>query len=162
MRLFFEVPSRGAELVLSPGVVIALVGLGLVMGVASGLFGIGGGVILVPVLIAFFGIGDLLAKGTSLLAMIPTSITGSVANIRAGMVRLGDGLIVGAGRRGRRASAASRSRSCCRPGGGGAVRGVHPDRASSQLVIRAIRRAADDVDEAAPVRWCRLVQVRLP
>jgi uncharacterized membrane protein YfcA len=96
VRLFFEVPSRDAELAYSPGVVIALVALGIVMGVASGLFGIGGGVILVPVLIAFFGLGDLLAKGTSLLAMIPTSITGSIANTRAGLVRVGDGLIAGA------------------------------------------------------------------
>jgi uncharacterized membrane protein YfcA len=96
VRLFFEVPSRDAELAYSPGIVIALAGLGLVVGVASGLFGIGGGVILVPVLIAFFGLGDLLAKGTSLLAMVPTSITGSAANLRAGLVHLGDGLIVGA------------------------------------------------------------------
>lgn len=96
VRLFFEVPSREAELVYSPAAVLGLVGVGLVMGVASGLFGIGGGLILVPVLIAFFGMGDLLAKGTSLLAMIPTSVTGSIANLRAGLVRLADGLVVGA------------------------------------------------------------------
>jgi uncharacterized protein len=96
IRLFFEVPSRDAGLVLGPGVVIALIAVGVVMGIASGLFGIGGGVILVPVLVAFFGVGDLLAKGTSLLAMIPTSLTGSAANLRAGLVRLSDGLIVGA------------------------------------------------------------------
>jgi uncharacterized membrane protein YfcA len=96
VRLFFEVPVRGAELQLSPVVVVSLIGLGVVMGIASGLFGIGGGVILVPVLIAFFGMGDLLAKGTSLLAMIPTSITGSAANLRAGLVRPADGLIAGA------------------------------------------------------------------
>jgi uncharacterized membrane protein YfcA len=74
---------------------VALLLVGVVMGVASGLFGIGGGIILVPVLISFFGFGDLVAKGTSLLAMIPTSVTGSVANLRAGMVRLSDGFIVG-------------------------------------------------------------------
>ncbi|HWM34137.1 MAG: sulfite exporter TauE/SafE family protein [Actinomycetota bacterium] len=95
VRLFFEVPARGTALELGVGVVVALVLLGVVMGIASGLFGIGGGVILVPVLIAFFGLGDLLAKGTSLLAMIPTSVTGSIANTRAGLVRLGDGLIAG-------------------------------------------------------------------
>lgn len=95
VRMFFEVPSRGAEIVYSPGVVVALILVGFAMGLASGLFGIGGGVILVPLLIAAFGVGDLLAKGTSLLAMIPTSITGSIANLRAHLVRLGDGLIVG-------------------------------------------------------------------
>lgn len=95
IRLFFEVPSRGAELVLSPLTAVLLVLVGVVMGVASGLFGIGGGVILVPVLVALFGISDLLAKGTSLLAMIPTSVTGSVSNARAGLVRVADGVIAG-------------------------------------------------------------------
>ncbi len=95
VRLFFEVPSRGAELVLTPVTTVLLVLVGVVMGIASGMFGIGGGVILVPVLVALFGISDLLAKGTSLLAMIPTSVTGSVANARAGLVRVGDGVIAG-------------------------------------------------------------------
>jgi uncharacterized membrane protein YfcA len=65
------------------------------MGVASGLFGIGGGVVVVPVLVALFGASDLLAKGTSLLAIIPASVTGTVANLRANLVSLVDGLLVG-------------------------------------------------------------------
>jgi uncharacterized membrane protein YfcA len=96
IRMFFEVPARGAELALTPGTIAALVLLGIVMGVAAGMFGVGGGVLAVPVLIAFFGVGDLVAKGTSLIAMIPTAATGTIANTRAGLVRLGDGLIVGA------------------------------------------------------------------
>lgn len=95
VRLFFEVPSRGAELELTPGIIVLLILVGIGMGIASGLFGIGGGIILVPVLVALFGIGDLLAKGTSLLAMIPTSITGSISNTRAGLVRPLDGVIAG-------------------------------------------------------------------
>ncbi len=66
------------------------------MGIAAGMFGVGGGVIAVPVLVAFFGVSDLVAKGTSLIAMIPTATTGTIANTRAGLVRLGDALIVGA------------------------------------------------------------------
>jgi uncharacterized membrane protein YfcA len=96
IRMFFEVPARGAGLELTPWIVVALVVLGVVMGVAAGMFGVGGGVLAVPVLIAFFGVGDLIAKGTSLIAMIPTATTGTIANTRAGLVRLGDGLIVGA------------------------------------------------------------------
>ena len=95
IRLLFEVPSRGSDIVLTPGVVAGLIVLGLVMGVASGLFGIGGGVIAVPVLITLFGASDLLAKGTSLLAMIPTALTGAVANTRNGLVRPLDGIIAG-------------------------------------------------------------------
>ncbi len=96
IRMFFEVPARGAGIELTPWTVVALLVLGLVMGVAAGMFGVGGGVLAVPVLIAFFGVGDLIAKGTSLIAMIPTATTGTIANSRAGLVRLGDGLIVGA------------------------------------------------------------------
>ena len=51
--------------------------------------------IAVPALIAVFGLGDLIAKGTSLLFMIPTAVTGSVNNMRNGLVDVRAGLIVG-------------------------------------------------------------------
>lgn len=95
VRLFFEVPARGSGIEDTPLTIGGLVLLGLVMGVASGLFGIGGGVIVVPVLVALFGASDLLAKGTSLVAIIPASVTGTVANVRAHLVSVRDGLIVG-------------------------------------------------------------------
>lgn len=96
LRLFFEVPSRGADLVLSPWSVAGLIVLGLVAGTAAGMFGIGGGVLIVPVLVAVFGVSDLIAKGTSLLAMVPTAASGTIANARGRMMRIGDGMIVGA------------------------------------------------------------------
>jgi uncharacterized membrane protein YfcA len=96
VRTLLEPPMRTGAFDLTPWSGLGLVGLGIVMGIASGLFGIGGGIVAVPVFIAIFGMSDLLAKGTSLLAMIPTAITGSIANTRAGMVRVADGLIVGA------------------------------------------------------------------
>lgn len=95
VRLFLEVPARGAGIEYTWYSVLGLVVLGLVMGVASGLFGIGGGVIVVPVLVAVFGASDLLAKGTSLLAIIPSAMTGSVANVRHRLVSWHDGLLVG-------------------------------------------------------------------
>lgn len=95
VRLFLEVPVRSGVIVLSPVSIAGLVLLGLVMGIASGLFGIGGGVIVVPILVALFGAGDLLAKGTSLLAIIPGAVTGTVRNARAGVVDVIDGAIVG-------------------------------------------------------------------
>ncbi|MFN3707559.1 sulfite exporter TauE/SafE family protein [Microcella sp.] len=93
--LILVTPERGSSLDLEPLVMLGLVGLGLVMGLAAGMFGIGGGIIAVPVLIALFGMGDLLAKGTSLLAMIPAAVSGTIPNLRAGLVRLRDGLVVG-------------------------------------------------------------------
>lgn len=93
--LILVTPERGGSLELEPLTMLALVGLGIVMGLAAGMFGIGGGIIAVPVLIALFGMGDLLAKGTSLLAMIPAAVSGTIPNLRARLVRLRDGLVVG-------------------------------------------------------------------
>ena len=95
VRLLFTVPSRDAVLVLTPLSVVGLIVLGIAMGFLSGLFGIGGGVVLVPVLVGAFGVSDLIAKGTALLAMIPTSTVGTVANIRAKLVAPRDGLFIG-------------------------------------------------------------------
>ena len=47
------------------------VALGLLAGCLSGLIGIGGGVILVPALIFFFGMSQHLAQGTTLALMVP-------------------------------------------------------------------------------------------
>ena len=41
------------------------------------------------------GLADLLAKGTSLAAMIPTAISGSIANARRGLLDVRAGLVVG-------------------------------------------------------------------
>ena len=49
---------------------------GFGMGLLSGLLGIGGGVILVPMLIFFFGMEQHLAQGISMLIIIPISISG--------------------------------------------------------------------------------------
>lgn len=138
VRMFLTVPDRGADIELTPVVVTALVATGLFMGVASGLFGIGGGVILVPVLIAAFGQGDLAAKGTSLLTMLPTALMGTLTNVRGGMVDLRAGAAVGIG-----ATAASFA--------GASLAFLLPPRASTalfallvvvaavQLTVRAIR-----------------------
>lgn len=45
--------------------------LGLTAGVASGFFGIGGGIILIPALLFIFGLTQHQAQGTSLAIMIP-------------------------------------------------------------------------------------------
>ena len=95
IRMLFVAPERGDTLDFTLLVALGYVGLGLVMGIASGLFGIGGGVIAVPALVALFGISDLIAKGTSLLVMIPTSVVGTISNSRSGLVQVRTGLIVG-------------------------------------------------------------------
>lgn len=88
VMLFVVVPARDAELVLTVGSVIGLVALGLFTGIMAGLLGVGGGVIVVPALMFLFGTSDLIAKGTSLLMMIPTAVSGTVGNLRHGNVDL--------------------------------------------------------------------------
>jgi uncharacterized membrane protein YfcA len=87
ISMVFYTPQRAAAVGLSVGAWLGLVGLGLVMGLAAGLFGIGGGVIAVPALMALFGFGDLAARGTSLLVMAPSAVAGSVTNWRGGLVQ---------------------------------------------------------------------------
>ena len=49
----------------------ALILLGGLAGVTSGLIGIGGGIIIVPALVLFFGFSQKLAQGTTLALMVP-------------------------------------------------------------------------------------------
>jgi uncharacterized membrane protein YfcA len=59
---------------------------GLFVGVASGILGVGGGILLVPVMTIAFGLPQHLAQGTSLAAIIPTSAVGAVTHDRHGNV----------------------------------------------------------------------------
>jgi uncharacterized membrane protein YfcA len=45
--------------------------LGLVTGVLSGLFGIGGAIVIIPSLVLFFGLSQHMAQGTTLALMVP-------------------------------------------------------------------------------------------
>lgn len=95
VSLFFVIPSRDAELPLTwltgPGLAV----LGVITGILAGLLGVGGGIIVVPALVLLFGTSDLIAKGTSLLMMIPTAISGTVGNLRRSNVDLPAALCVG-------------------------------------------------------------------
>jgi len=95
VRMFFLVPDRGADLEFGFDTVVGLLALGLAVGILSGLLGIGGGVVVVPALMLLFGVGDLVAKGTSLLMMIPTAITGTIANSRRKNVDLRASVVIG-------------------------------------------------------------------
>jgi uncharacterized membrane protein YfcA len=62
---------------------------GVVIGILSGLSGVGGGTLLVPMLVVGFGIGQRVAQGTSLLAVLPTAAFGALVHHRQGDVDLG-------------------------------------------------------------------------
>lgn len=59
---------------------------GVVVGVASGITGVGGGILVVPFLGLGFGIGQRIAQGTSLVAILPTSAIGALTHHRSGNV----------------------------------------------------------------------------
>ena len=88
-------PLRDSAIHLHVVTGILLVALGVVIGVLSGLLGIGGGAVAVPSLSLLFGASDLIARGTSLLAMFPSAIAGTAANWKRGLVYLKHGLIIG-------------------------------------------------------------------
>ena len=78
-------------------VLIAL-GLGLFAGVMSGVFGIGGGVVVVPGLVLLLGYGQKTATGTSLLSLIlPVGLLALLSYAREGHVNVRVGLVVAAG-----------------------------------------------------------------
>ncbi len=81
----------------TPFALAVLLATGLIVGTLSGLLGIGGGVLLVPVLALLVGLDQHIAQGTSLAAMVPAGITGSLIHHRAGRVRHGllPGLLAG-------------------------------------------------------------------
>ena len=63
------VPSRDHQIAMSVTTGIGLALLGVVIGTLAGLLGIGGGALAVPSLSMLFGASDLVARGTSLLAI---------------------------------------------------------------------------------------------
>jgi uncharacterized protein len=71
-----------------------LAAIGTAAGAFSGLFGVGGGTIIVPLLILWFGFGERLATGTSLAAIVVIGLLGAIAQGFYGNVHLGTGLLL--------------------------------------------------------------------
>jgi uncharacterized membrane protein YfcA len=76
-----------------------MIGIPLIFlgGVASGLFGVGGGVIIVPILIVFFYVPIHFAVATSMFAMIFTSLSGVGQHALLGNINLEFSLLIGLG-----------------------------------------------------------------
>jgi uncharacterized membrane protein YfcA len=58
---------------------LKLAAIGTAAGIFSGLFGVGGGTVIVPLLIFWFGYGERLATGTSLGAIVLIGLLGTLA-----------------------------------------------------------------------------------
>jgi len=78
-----------------PDRALKLAAIGTLAGVFSGLFGVGGGTVIVPLLIFWFGYGERLATGTSLAAIVFIGLLGALAQGGIyGNVHLGTGLLL--------------------------------------------------------------------
>jgi len=92
--------SSGAATV-SPAQSLTVVGAyilaGLAMGTLSALVGVGGGIILVPLLTLFLGLAQPEAQGLSLIVMAPISLVGALRNAHHGHVDLGASVALGIG-----------------------------------------------------------------
>ena len=72
-----------------------LAAIGTAAGVFSGLFGVGGGTIIVPLLVFWFGYGEHQATGTSLAAIVVIAAFGVVFHGAYGNVDVAKGLLIG-------------------------------------------------------------------
>ncbi len=104
VRLLFSTQPAG-EITAITGLdwsVVAYFASGVAMGLLSALFGIGGGIILIPILVTLFGFPQQLAAGTSIAVMGPIALVGAIRQSRTGPtdwrmgVRFGIGAIPGA------------------------------------------------------------------
>lgn len=73
------------------------VAVGLAIGILSGLLGVGGGTVLVPVFRLLYGMPAIAATATSLFTIIPTSLSGVVTHVRNKTCVLPLGLSAGLG-----------------------------------------------------------------
>jgi uncharacterized membrane protein YfcA len=74
---------------------IFLIVVGFFAGVMSGLFGVGGGIVMVPALIIASGMDSLTARGTSLAVIVGSAISGTIANLKKGNIDKAFALITG-------------------------------------------------------------------
>lgn len=75
---------------------ILLIAVGLLAGTLAGLLGIGGGVVMVPVMVVVLGMAPVLAKGTSAAVIVPTALMGTIRNRRHRNTDLRTALVIGA------------------------------------------------------------------
>jgi uncharacterized membrane protein YfcA len=77
---------------------LPLLAVGLVAGVLAGMFGIGGGLVIVPALLYLLKMGEHEAIGTSLAALVPpVGLLGAIQYYRAGYVNLRYAGLIAAG-----------------------------------------------------------------
>jgi len=80
---------------MAPGRMLELAAIGTAAGLFSGLFGVGGGAVIVPMLVLRLGYADREAMGTSLAAISMMAAAAMLAHGAYGNLHVDDGLLVG-------------------------------------------------------------------
>jgi uncharacterized membrane protein YfcA len=75
--------------------IVGLVAAGCVTGTLAGLLGVGGGVLMVPLLTLALGRSQHVAEATSLLVILPTAVAATVVLARRGVGNLRTGFTIG-------------------------------------------------------------------
>src|SRR5687768_18422282 len=80
-----------------PASFLSLAAVGAAAGLLRGLFGVGGGILMVPALVLSIGFGQHRAQAASLAAIIPIATVGALVFGRAGSVDLAAAAVLAAG-----------------------------------------------------------------
>lgn len=72
-----------------------LAGIGIAGGLFSGMFGVGGGTVMVPMLVVWRGFNEKLATGTSLMAIVVVAIFAATASAVFGEIDVVKGMLIG-------------------------------------------------------------------
>lgn len=75
--------------------IVSFIIIGIIAGILSGLFGIGGGIVIIPALVIFLGFDQLTAQGTSLAILLPpVGLLGFLEYYKKGNVNLTAAIII--------------------------------------------------------------------
>jgi uncharacterized protein len=82
---------------MSVGIAVIVVVAGFGVGFLAGLFGVGGGLLMVPFLVLVLDTTQHVAEGTSLAVIVPTALAGAVVHVRHKNVELKIAALMGLG-----------------------------------------------------------------
>lgn len=94
-RLLTQGESGGAAVEMTAIGALALIAGGVLTGTTAGLLGVGGGIIMVPVMVVGFDMSSVLAKGTSLLVIVPTALMGTWRNWKSNNIDIKVAVTIG-------------------------------------------------------------------
>lgn len=84
LALLLHITDGPGRAEIGPALAAGFVLAGVMSGVLAGLLGVGGGIVVVPALILLFAMPNAVAKGTSLVVILPTALAGTLQNVKHG------------------------------------------------------------------------------